>query len=242
MGSYSTQSVEFDDPAANVTAFLHLPNPAHGASITSIPQTGSNYAVANDIIVPSTSSGGNLSLSCGGSGVLSQIEFQVLTTGQSALTLSASAAGQAVLTSPDGAGGSNPVNSNLVNAMYNQQFTQINVFQSGTQSSTVTYAGTSQSEIGAMVSVDIAINNPFAEPVWGWNINVNWNAAVLQLEGITEGNYLTSVNQYNSSNPSSATVFIPGFIDNTVGTVRQGISDLYLNNLTQQHHQAFYAH
>ena len=113
--------IEFDDPASNVTAFLHLPTPAHGASITSIPQQNANNAVANDIIVPSTSSGGNLSLSCGGSGVLSQIEFQVLTTGQSALTLSESAPGTAVLTSPDGAGGSNPVNYNLVNAVYNQQ-------------------------------------------------------------------------------------------------------------------------
>ena len=82
------------------------------------------------------------------------------------------------------------------------------------------------------------MTNLLAEPVWGWNIGVNWNARVLQLLTVTQGDYLTDVGGLYDGTP---TLFVAGPIfnnadpfpvDNVGGTIKQGISDVYLTNKT----------
>jgi hypothetical protein len=83
--------------------------------------------------------------------------------------------------------------------------------------------------VGSTFTVDVNMSNAQSEPIWGWDIGVSWNPAVLQLETITEGNYLASNGGLYDGSP---TLFLAGPIDNTHGTVLQGISDLYLTNTT----------
>lgn len=113
----------------------------------------------------------------------------------------------------------------------------ISVFQQGINSSIIQLPSETN-PLDTYFAVDINITNPSDDPIWGWNIGVNWNATVLQLSTIIEGNYLTNVGGIYAGSP---TLFIAGPInnvagnfpiDNVVGTVDQGISDLYLTNTT----------
>jgi hypothetical protein len=74
-------------------------------------------------------------------------------------------------------------------------------------------------QTGQTISVDLYISG--ASNVFGWSTGVTWNPAVLQLQSVTEGPYLSS---------SGATFFIgnnPSLFDNTVGKIDGGISDAY---------------
>jgi hypothetical protein len=162
-----------------------------------------------------------------GNGVIGTITFTVLKVAQSNLNLQPSDTGVAYLSYPDSSGTSHDVVADISNTIYNQMFTSISLYQSGTMNSVVHYTG--GNPVGSYVSVDVYMNNPFAEHIWAWNLGVNWNAASLQLVNITEGTYM---NPTPGLNDGSATLFIAGFIDNTAGNIRQGISDIYLTNTT----------
>ena len=162
-------------------------------------------------------------------GACETLTFQVLKVGQSAINLEPSGAGIAYLTYVDSSGTSHDITgTTTVNAMYNQLYTEITPYQAGTSNTNIQFApGTNP--IGNTFTVDVNMSNQLAEPVWGWNIGVNWNPAVLQLETITEGDYLTTSGGLYAGSP---TLFLAGPIDNTHGTVTQGISDIYLSNTT----------
>ena len=160
-------------------------------------------------------------------GVATQITFKVLTTGTCNLNLQASDTGIAYMTYPDPTGTSHDVTATTENAIYNPN-TSIGMYQFGQSNSVITFApGTDP--IGSTFTVAVNITNAKVEPIWGWNIGVSWNPAVLQLESITEGTYLST----NTGLIDGAdTLFVKGQIDNTIGTVKQGISDVYLSNTT----------
>jgi hypothetical protein len=174
----------------------------------------------------------------GGSGVMATLTFEILTLGQSNLTLSPSGPNAAYLTYPNANGTSTSVtNAQTINALYGQAYTSINVYQIGKSNSTVEFPpGTNP--LANSFTVDINMSNMAAEPIWGWNIGVNWNPNVIQLETVTQGDYLTNIGGYYDGSP---TIFIAGPIDNTAdplpvdnihGTIKQGISDIYLSNTT----------
>ncbi len=199
----------------------------HVLSVTSAPDNVNGvFTVGDDI-----DNQANASASSYGSGVLSTLTFQVLKFGQSDLNLEPSDVGVTYLATT-----LNPnLNANAVDAIYNPLTTSINLFGHGTTSSTIQVpSGTNQ--IGSDIMVDAYISNPLAYPVWGWNIGVTWNPAVLQLELVNEGTYLNpapSSQGYSDPNSSTtATIFLVGKIDNTLGMIDSGISDIYENNVT----------
>ena len=73
------------------------------------------------------------------------------------------------------------------------------------------------------------MQNQLAEPIWAWNLGIDWNPAVLQLQTVSEGPYL---NAAPGLYDGSSTIFVVGNIDNIHGTIQQGISDVYLSNAT----------
>ena len=89
----------------------------------------------------------------------------------------------------------------------------VSVVQSGTQTTSAF-----QVSPGSTFSVDVRIDG--ASNVWGWSANVNWNPAQMQLESVTQGNYL---------NATGDTFFIggSGLIDNVAGKVNGGIACSY---------------
>ena len=80
------------------------------------------------------------------------------------------------------------------------------MYQFGTSNSVIQFAQGSN-PIGSTFTVAVNMSNANAEPIWGWNISVNWNPAVLQLETITEGTYLSS---NTGLFDGAATLFVAG--------------------------------
>ncbi len=174
----------------------------------------------------------------GSTGVVATVTFQVLESAQSGLNIVPSSQNVVYLTYPNGSGNSlNVTNTQIVDALFNQMLTSINVYQLNTSNSTIQFPyGTDP--IYNTFTVDVNITNAAAEPIWAWSIGVYWNPQVLQLDTITQGNYLTNVGGLYDGSP---TLFIAGPIDNTAGpfpvdnvhgTIDQGISDVYLSNTT----------
>jgi hypothetical protein len=189
-----------------------------------VTQTPAGTFTESSVIVPS----GLANESTTTPGVATTITFKALTTGESSLNFQPSDIGQPYLTYPDNEGASHAVTANVEDAVYNQLYTQMFLYQAGTSSSIVQFApGTDP--IGNTFTLDLNMSNALAEPIWGWNVGVNWNPAVLQLQTVTEGTYMnTSPGLY----AGSSTLFVQGHIDNTHGTIEQGISDVYLSNTT----------
>ena len=164
--------------------------------------------------------------------VSATIEFQVASAGTTAITLSPQT-GVPYLVAPETVGGLTSghaiTGTTTVNALYNP-LTTISLYQHGTSSNSFQF-GAGVDPIGQTFQVDIYINNPLAVPIWGWNVGLTWNPAAVQLTSITEGTYLSSSNLNNQQGAS--TIFVPGYINNNLGTIPQGISDVYLNYVTQ---------
>jgi hypothetical protein len=174
-------------------------------------------------------------LSASGSGILVTVTFNVIGEGKTDITAVAGSGGSAapLVTAPDGNGGSLDVATTQTKAMYNP-VTTVSLFQSGTQNPLVQLPQ-GAAVINNTVSVDVFISNPLSAPIWGWNLNVNWNTSILQLVDIEEGTFLSSATRQGNGNLTegvSQTVFVYGNIDNTHGTIFQGISDMYLANVT----------
>ena len=158
----------------------------------------------------------------GSSGVVATATFQVIAGGSSNLAIAPTGAGIAYLDSPNPAGQSIPIiGTTTTNAQYNP-VTSISLYQTGTSSSTIQYTSPTN-PIGQVFGVDIYMSNPLAVPIWAWNVGLTWNAAALQFLNATEGTYLNS---------TGSTFFVPGYADNNLGTIPQGISDIYLTNMT----------
>ena len=191
--------------------------------VTSVDlNTTTSALIVNDIIIDTGNANAGVS---GTSGILSTLTFAVLSGGRSNINLAPSSAGTAYMVTPV-SGASVDVAMNGVSALYNPT-TSISTYQNGTTSSTVQYVG---NPIGSTVSVDIVMNNPLAVNVWGWNVGLTWNPAVLACTGVVEGTYLNpSPGLYSGS----STLFVVGNINNQLGTIQQGISDVYLTNKTQ---------
>ncbi len=197
---------------------------ANVGDVTSIVTTSSGVFTESAIIVPS----GAPDESTNTPGVATTLTFKVLTTGQSDINFQPSDVGVAYLTYPDAVGNSHDVTANVENAIYNQLTTSISAYQHGTANSVIQFAPNTD-PIGSTFTVDVNITNQLAEPIWGYNVGVNWNPAVLQLETVTEGTYLNSApGLYDGS----STLFIAGSIDNVHGDIPQGVSDVYLTNET----------
>lgn len=194
------------------------------ADVTAIPSNKTGIFTEVAIIVPS----GAPDESANTPGVASKITFTVIGSGQSNINFQPSDTGIAYLSYPDSSGTSHDVVATPENAIYNLLTTQISLFQHGTPDSVIQFApGTNP--IGSTFTVDINMSNANQEPIWGWNLGVSWNPAVLQLLTVTEGTYLNpSPGLYDGSQ----TLFVVGHIDNNAGTIQQGISDIYLANTT----------
>jgi len=194
--------------------------------VTSIPSGGKTSGTFSEsaIIVPS----GAPDESTNTAGVATKLTFKVLAAGSSNLNLQPSDVGIAYLTFPDSGGTSHDIVATPENAIYNLLTTQISTYQHGTSNSVIQFAPGSN-PIGNTFTIDINMSNAAQEPIWGWNLGVSWNPAVLQLETVTEGTYL---NPTPGLFDGSQTLFVVGHIDNNAGTIQQGISDIYLTNTT----------
>lgn len=192
------------------------------ADVTSIVTKSAGVFTESADIVPS----GANNEATATSGVASSVTFTVLTTGTSNLNLQPSDVGVAYISYPDTAGVSHDLTATTENAIYNLLVTQINAYQFGT-SSPICQFPTGTNPVGSTFTVSVNMNNAAAEPIWGWNIGVSWNPAVLQCVGVAEGPYLA---QPQGLVDGASTLFIAGQIDNNAGTIKQGISDVYLTN------------
>ncbi len=174
----------------------------------------------------------------GSSGVVATVTFQVLSLGSTNLAIVLTNPNIAYLTYLDGNGVSHEVtNTQIVDASYNQLFTSINVYQLGTNNSTIQFPPGSD-PVGSFFTVEVNMSNLIAEPIWAWNIGINWDPTVLQLITLAQGDYLTDIGGLYDGSP---TVFVAGLIDNPAssfpidnlrGSIPQGISDIYLSNVT----------
>jgi len=153
-------------------------------------------------------------------GIIGQLTFQVVGTGSTFISIVPSAAGIAYLDYPV-SGKSTPVVGTEVFAAQYNPVTAISLYQTGTSNNAITLTG---DPINQTFGVDIYINNPLAVNVWAWNLGLTWNPAALQLTNIVEGTYL---------NQTGNTFFVPGYVNNNVGDIPQGISDVYLSYKTQ---------
>jgi hypothetical protein len=158
------------------------------------------------------------------------ITFRVLSTGTSMIALSPQT-GVAYLAAPETVAGvtsGHAVTGTLTaNAQYNPM-TTISLYKTGTSTNIINGPA---SPIGQTFGVDIYMNNPLSVQIWAWNLGVTWNPAAVQLTSITEGTYLSAANPNNNAQ-GSATIFVPGFINNQLGIIPQGISDAYLTDST----------
>ena len=216
------------DPTVLALENINDPGSYIGTSIynryvTSIDlNSTSNALIVNGIIIDTSNSNAGVVSS---SGILSTLTFIVISAGRSNLNLEPSSSGSAYLVTPV-AGQSQDVLMNAISALYNPT-TSVSLYQTGTNNPTIFYSG---NPIGSTVSVDIVMNNPLAVNVWGWNVGLTWNPAVLACTGVVEGTYLNpSPGLYSGS----STLFVVGNINNQLGTIQQGISDVYLTNRTQ---------
>ncbi|HVP17224.1 MAG TPA: cohesin domain-containing protein [candidate division Zixibacteria bacterium] len=188
-------------------------------SLGDLPQDNSNgLLIIGDIILNTAKP----AAAATGSGVLTTVTFTVLAAGQSNINLRPSDVGVAYLSYPDNQGNSHDVVATTVNAQYNT-VTSISLYQSGSSNPAV-----QAKLINSNISVDIFVSNPFAGNFWGWNVGVSWDPTVLQLETVSEGTYLNPT----PGAGGSPTLFITGHVDNQKGTIQQGISDIYLSNIT----------
>jgi hypothetical protein len=180
--------------------------------------------IVNDIIIDTSAPSAGVS---GTSGILSQLTFEVISAGRCNINLAPSGSGIAYMSTVV-SGTSTDVNMNGISALYNPT-TSVSLYQNGTSSSTV-QVPTGTNPIGSTINVAAVMNNPLSANIWGWNLGVTWNPAVLQLNSVNEGTYLNPTPGLYSG---SATLFVVGNINNQVGTIQQGISDVYLTNTTQ---------
>jgi hypothetical protein len=164
--------------------------------------------------------------------VSEQITFQVLSAGTTALQIQPSGTGVGYLSAPTTTAQAAPsgyVPGTLVyGALYNPQTTVSLLWAPNDVSNQIQPFTGSQNPIDQTFQVDIYINNPLAVPIWGWNLGVTWNPAAVQLTGITEGSYMKPTGTTGTS--GADTIFVPGAIDNTVGDIPQGISDVYIGS------------
>ncbi len=153
--------------------------------------------------------------------VSATLTFQVLSTGSTGLTLQPSDVGVAYLRAPETVDNANHdvIGTLTYNALYNP-VTAISLYQSGTSTNIIQLSG---NPIGQSFTVDVYINNPLAVNIWSWNLGVTWNAAALQLTQISEGSFMIG---------GTSTMFVPGYVDNNAGNTPQGISDVYLDDVT----------
>jgi hypothetical protein len=160
------------------------------------------------------------------------ITFTVASTGTTIIGLEPEGSGVPYLIAPIATSTTGqPVPGTLTfNALYNP-LTTISLYQHGTSSNTIQFP-TSENPIGQTFQVDIYINNPLAVAIWGWNLGLTWNPAAIQLTSVTEGTYLAGTSP-TGNQQGSTTLFVPGYINNQVGDIPQGISDVYLSYTTQ---------
>jgi hypothetical protein len=83
---------------------------------------------------------------------------------------------------------------------------------------------------GQTFSIDLYISG--ASGVWGWSTDVTWNPAVLQLQSVTEGSYLSQTGATYFVGDNSKGQFNTALIDNKVGTIDGGLSDAYQSATT----------
>ena len=144
-------------------------------------------------------------------GVLCTLTFTVVGYGNTGITLGS---GSSI---KDPASGVSTPTLNQATVTVIAPACAISLYQTGTTNPHIVIPSSSN-PIGMTFNVTMHIDNAIG--VWGWNANVQWNPAILNLVKITNGGFL---------NASGSDIFVPGFIDNYAGTVQSGISDVLLS-------------
>ena len=151
------------------------------------------------------------------SGVVATLTFTVVGYGTSAVTI-----GGGYLVATDAVNSPQilvPCNSGSISVQQSQA--SISIYQTGSTSNSAIQWQCLQNPMGGTFKVDLYING--AVGVWKWAVGVTWDPNVIQLTNIAEGTYLSQ---------SGATLFAPGFIDNYLGRVDNGISDSYTTTMS----------
>ncbi len=91
-----------------------------------------------------------------------------------------------------------------------------------TSGNTVTLPPT-PSPIGTTFAMDAYITGAVGN-VWGWSLDMTWNPAVLSLQTVVEGNYLTQ---------TSATDYNLGVPNNAEGILQGGVSDAFTTSIEE---------
>ncbi len=82
-------------------------------------------------------------------------------------------------------------------------------------------AGSATVNVGDTFTIPISITD--AVELTAWQFDLSFNPTILQANSVAEGPFLSSAG-------TKSTLFIPGFIDNTAGSI-SGVSDAYTDTL-----------
>jgi hypothetical protein len=151
----------------------------------------------------------------GASGVLATLRFTVIgNAGNSSIALSSAQIYQDVCEG-------NPVqvsaNSAVVTMVPQTPTGVISAVKSGTVSTSSWVVNST--EVNEPVVVDVRLDGALARTVWGWSVDVDWNASVLELVQVSEGSFL--------SDGGHGTGFVggsPTLWDNEAGTIDGGLA------------------
>ena len=151
-------------------------------------------------------------------GVVTTLKFQIVGYGTSSLNI----AGATLADTSEDANNQNPATSvSSATVTVTAPPLSISLYQSGTTTLNSLTISSTTNPIGDTFSVDAYIQGDVATmDLWGWNLGVTWNPAVLEMTGITQGSFL-------DQGVTGVTLFAPGSIDNVGGQIQGGVSDAY---------------
>ncbi len=95
----------------------------------------------------------------------------------------------------------------------------ISAVQVDTSSTSSWSIGPSPDPVGTTIKVDIRIDGASPQTIWGWTVKVNWDASVLQLTKVKEGNFLKDSGDNTMMIGSSSAQW-----DNDAGSILGGLS------------------
>ena len=221
---WAVPTVTWNTAVVHLTKVVAGPFLADNTGGDTVSTTGTSSSLFDNTVNPGSISGGlaqaitAADVSTDPSGVVATLTFTIVGYGSSPITINQGyLLGSAAVGTPKI---SAPCNSASVAAVQST-VTSISIYQSGSTTNANIQFPSLQDPIGATFSINLYITG--AAGVWGWSVDVTWDPNVVKCTSVTEGPYLSQ---------SGKTSFSPGFIDNYLGKVDDGISDEYTSAMS----------
>jgi hypothetical protein len=153
-------------------------------------------------------------------GVVTTLKFEVSGYGTSPITI----AGGTLADNSEDAGANNYATAtSMSSASVTVEAPPLSISlvpHGATSGSTIVWPS-NENPVGSTFQVDAYIAGIISsDNLWGWNLGVSWNPAVLECTAVTEGSYL-------DNGTSGITDFAAGYVNNAVGAIQGGVSDAF---------------